>query len=59
MISVGEGVGDVVGLSDVECECTLRGVALSVGVDMGTVVCTFYGLSLGDDVGGLGISLHY
>ena len=53
MIGMGVGGEDVVGLSDVECVCTLRSVVLSVGVALGIFIGNFGGFStLGDDVGG-------
>ena len=55
MIGVVVGVGDGVGLSNVECDCTLGSVSLSIGASLGTVVGTFDGVStLGDGVGGFG-----
>ena len=55
MIGVGVGVGEVIGLSDVECACTLGSVALSIGVAQGTVVDNFDGVpTLRDGVGGFG-----
>ena len=52
---VGVGVEEVVGLSNVECACTLGSVALSVVVALGIVLVTFDGTStLGDGVGGFG-----
>ena len=53
MIGVGVGVGEVIGLSNVECTCTLGSVVLSIGVALGAVLVTFDGIStLGDGVGG-------
>ena len=55
MIGMGVGVGEVAGLSDIECDCNLGSVVLSVGVDIGAVICPFDGVStLGDGVGGFG-----
>ena len=41
MIRVDVGVGDIAGLSDVECACILGSVALAVGVAIGAVIGTF------------------
>ena len=55
MIGVGVCVGDVAGLSDIECACTLGIIALSVGVALGAVICNFdYVSTLGGSVGGFG-----
>ena len=51
MIGVGEGVGKIVGLFNVEYDCTVGSIALSIGVDLGAVVCILDGIStLGDGV---------
>ena len=44
MIGVGVGVGEVVGLSNIECACTLGSVVLSVGVSIGAAIGTFDGI---------------
>ena len=52
---MGVVVGEVLGLSDVECTCSLGSVTLSVGVAIGAVMGTFDGVSiLRDGVGGFG-----